>query len=380
MLSLSLVRRLQRMVIQAMAKKYDVVIIGSGVIGSSIAYHLSESKEKEILVIDKDFPLSGTSGSTQAWVWVHNKTPAWYGELSMYSAELYPFLEKKIGDVEYKRTGGIAPFFDEADREKALRLAEKQAEVGIEIDVLNREQVLEKEPALSPNIAGATYSKIDGNVNPFRLVELYIKASKKNQVQFSFYNPVIDIEKENGIYKIITKSETYFAKQLILAGGPWTKEIGNMLGVDIPVKQVRGQIIVTEPLAPILKHTIGGMRQADNGEVLIGYSKEEVGYDRRTTLDVIQDTAKMAMDYLPDLAKANIVRCFSGVRVMPNDGLPILGPIPTMDNAYIAVMHSGITLSPLVGTLMTELLTEGETSIDLNRLKLDRFNEFNASV
>src|SRR5699024_6803789 len=234
--------------------------------------------------------------------------------------------------------------------------------------------------ALSPNIAGATYSKIDGNVNPFRLVELYIKASKKNQVQFSFYNPVIDIEKENGIYKIITKSETYFAKQLILAGGPWTKEIGNMLGVDIPVKQVRGQIIVTEPLAPILKHTIGGMRQADNGEVLIGYSKEEVGYDRRTTLDVIQDTAKMAMDYLPDLAKANIVRCFSGVRVMPNDGLPILGPIPTMDNAYIAVMHSGITLSPLVGTLMTELLTEGETSIDLNRLKLDRFNEFNASV
>src|SRR5699024_7785985 len=124
----------------------------------------------------------------------------------------------------------------------------------------------------------------------------------------------------------------------------------------------------------------GGMRQAVKGEVLIGYSKEEVGYDRRTTLDVNQDTAKMAMDYLPDLAMENIVRCFSGDRVMPNDCIPILGRKPTMDNAYIAVMNSGITLSTLVGTLMTELLTEGETYIDLKRLKLDRFNEFNASV
>lgn len=363
-----------------MTNKYDVVVIGSGVVGSSIAYHLSEKKDKEILVLDQSYPLSGTSGSTQAWVWVHNKTPAWYGELSMLSAELYPFLERKIGDVEYKRTGGIAPFFNEADRESAQRLAEKQAEVGIDIDVLTREQVLEKEPALSANIAGATFSKIDGNVNPFRLVELYIKAAKKNHVQFSFYNPVMDIKRNNGMFEITTEKDVFIAKQIVLATGPWTREVGKLLGVDIPVKQVRGQILVTEPLAPLIKYTIAGMRQADNGEILIGYSKEEVGYDRRTTLDVIQDTAKMAVDYIPALAKANIVRCFAGVRVIPNDGYPIVGPIPTIDNAYIAVMHSGITLSPLVGTLMTELLTDGETSIDLKNLQLDRFNEFKSFV
>src|SRR5690625_3877675 len=91
----------------------DVIVVGSGVVGSSIAYHLSESKKHEIYLIDKGFPLSGTSGSTQAWVWVHSKIPSWYGEMSMYSAELYPFLEKKIGDVEYKRTGGLTPFFRE---------------------------------------------------------------------------------------------------------------------------------------------------------------------------------------------------------------------------------------------------------------------------
>ncbi|UJL45742.1 FAD-binding oxidoreductase [Virgibacillus sp. NKC19-16] len=354
---------------------FDVIVVGSGVVGSSIAYHLSESKKHEILLIDKGFPLSGTSGSTQAWVWVHSKVPSWYGELSMYSAELYPFLEKKIGDVEYKRTGGIAPFFNEAERESALRLAEQQAEVGIEIDVLSRDDVLEKEPNLSPNVAGATFSKIDGNVNPFRLVELYVKAARKNGVQCSFYNQVNDIEKYGDIFHLKTSKGSFRAKKVVLAGGAWSKELGKMFGVDIPVRQVRGQILVTEPLQPFLQYTIGGVRQADNGEVLIGYSKEEVGYDRRSTLDVIQQTARMAIDFVPALSKANVVRCFSGIRVMPEDGLPIIGEIPKMEGAYVTAMHSGITLSPLVGTLMTELLTEGETSIDLSRYSLERFEE-----
>ncbi|MFD1929228.1 NAD(P)/FAD-dependent oxidoreductase [Sporosarcina siberiensis] len=358
-----------------MKNSFDIVIIGSGVVGSSIAYHLSESQTKNVLVIDKGFPLSGTSGSTQAWVWVHNKRPSSYAELSMFSAELYPFLERKIGDFEYKRTGGIAPFFSETDRSRALKLAEEQAKVGIDIEVLNRDELLAKEPALSPKIIGATYSKIDGNVNPFRLVELYIKAARKNNVQFTFYNPVLDIKKRNGMFEIITKKETYKAEKIVLAAGPWTKELGKLLNVDIPVDQVRGQIIVTEPLAPLLSNTIGGMRQADNGEVLIGYSKEEVGYDRRTTLDVIQETARMAIDYVPALAKANVVRCFSGIRVIPKDGLPILGELPSLKNAYLAVMHSGVTLSPLVGTVMSELLLDAEPSIDLHRYSLERFNK-----
>ncbi|GFZ87468.1 FAD-dependent oxidoreductase [Compostibacillus humi] len=354
-------------------KKFDVIIIGSGVVGSSIAYHLSEYKEHEILLIDKDFPLSGTSGSTQAWVWVHTKVPSWYGELSLYSAELYPILEKKIGDVEYNRTGGIAPFFNEAEREKAYRLAEKQAEVGIDIKVLTKDEVLEMEPYLSSKIAGATFSKLDGTVNPFRLVELYVKAARKNGVKTSYYNRVLDIVKSGNGYQVKTERGTFLTTKLILAGGPWSKDLGELLGVHIPIKQVRGQIIITEPLQPFLKYTIGGIRQTVNGEVLIGYSKEEVGYDRRTTLDVIQQTAKMAIDFIPALAEANIVRTFAGIRVMPLDELPILGQIPGLPGAFIAAMHSGITLSPIVGTLMAELLTEGETSLDITRYSLSRF-------
>jgi sarcosine oxidase subunit beta len=363
-----------------MTKTHDIIIIGCGAVGSSIAYHLSENKQKEILVIDKDFPLSGTSGATSALVWVHTKTPYWYGELNMYSAELYASLKRKIGDIEYRRTGGITPFFEEEGFKKAYELAESQAKGGIEIDVLNREQVLEKEPHVSSKVAGATYSPMDGIVNPFRLVELYIKAARKNGVQFSFYNPVIGVKKENKKYKVTTKEGTYFSKQIVIAAGPWSKEVGERLGVTIPVKQVRGQKMVTEPMKPLFKHVVRGIRHTDNGEILLGTNSEEVGYDRSNTLDMIQDEARTAIKVFPDLAKANIVRCFSGVRVMPYDGKPILGEIPTIDNAFIAVMHSGITLSPIVGTLMTELLLEGSVSLDISNYQIDRFKEFSTVV
>ncbi|WP_257347479.1 NAD(P)/FAD-dependent oxidoreductase [Pseudalkalibacillus decolorationis] len=358
-----------------MNTSYETIIVGGGVIGNSIAFHLSERDQEGILVIDKNFPLSGTSGSTQAWVWVHNKTPASYAEFSMYSAELYPYLSRKIGDVEYKRTGGLSPFFTEKDLEKAHKLAQKYSELGIKIKVLNKEEVLAKEPSLSPDVVGATFSKVDGNINPFRLVDLLIRASKKQGVAYSYYNRVLDIERTENAFIVHTQKETYLCKKLILAGGAWSKELGSYLGIHVPVKQVRGQIMVTEPLAPLLNYTISGMRQAINGEVLIGYSMEEVGFDRRGTLDVIQETANMAIRYVPSLANANVVRCFSGIRAMPKDGYPIIGHVPGVQNLYVAAMHSGITLAPLIGTLMTELILDGETSIPIDDYSITRFQE-----
>lgn len=356
-----------------METRFETVVIGGGVVGSGIAYHLSERYKGGVLVLDKKYPMTGTSGSTQAWVWVHNKTPSWYAEFNMYSAELYPYLSKKIGDVEYKRTGGLSPFFTEEDREKALKLAESYKEIGIKIKVLSREEVLKKEPSMNPEVVGATYSSIDGNVNPFRLIDMYMRAAKKNGVNYSTYNKVTEIEKQDGKFTVVSDKETYVCKNLILAGGTWSRELGEMLGINIPVNQLRGQILVSEPLKPFLKHTISGLRQANNGEVLMGYSMEEKGFDRSTTLDVIQETANMALHYVPSLKKAKIVRAFSGIRAMPEDGFPILGKVPDVENLYVAATHSGVTLSPLIGTLITELIMDGETSIPIDRYSISRF-------
>ncbi|WP_066304466.1 FAD-binding oxidoreductase [Bacillus sp. FJAT-29814] len=357
-----------------METNYETIIIGGGVLGSSIAYHLSERKKDRILVLDQKFPLAGTSGSTQAWIWVHNKTPSWYAEFNMYSAELFPYLAKKIGDVEYKQTGGLSPFFNEADREKALQLAKAYKEIGIKIKVLSREEALEKEPSLNPNVAGATYSSIDGNVNPFRLVDRYMRAAKKNGVQYSTFNKVTEIQKLPDKFIVVSEKGTFVCKNLILAGGTWSRELGKLVDINIPVNQVRGQILVTEPLKPFLNYTISGVRQTFNGEVLIGYSMEKEGFNRATTLDLIQETANMAVHYIPGLRKAKVVRAFSGIRAMPEDGLPILGSIPGIDRLYVAATHSGMTLSPLIGTLMSELILDGETSVPIDRYSISRFD------
>nr|WP_074956541.1 FAD-binding oxidoreductase [Alicyclobacillus macrosporangiidus] len=350
----------------------DTVIIGAGVVGNTIAFHLAE-RGHDVMVIDKNYPLSGTSGSTQAWVWVHTKTPASYAEFSMLSAELYPHLKRRIGDVEYQRTGGISPIFNAADMERAKRLIETHTARGIRIQLLSRDEVLDKEPNLSPHIIGATYSPIDGNVNPLRLVDSYRRAALKHGARYSFYNPVLAIEEGQGGFRISTERGVISCKRLVLAAGPWSEQIGRMVGIHIPVRPVRGQILVTEPLQPLLRYTMSGLRQTQNGEMLIGYSKEEVGFDRRTTLHVIRQTASMAVRYVPALENVQLVRAFSGLRAMPKDELPILGSIPGHPGLYVAAMHSGYTLSPLVGTLMAELILDGETSISIHEYSITRF-------
>lgn len=356
-----------------MRTEYETIIIGGGVIGSSVAYHLSQSQAGGIAVIEDGFPMCGTSGATQAWVWVHTKTPAWYCELSFYSAQLYRDLHHKIGNIEYRRTGGLAPFYTEKERDAAKALVKSQAEAGIDIAVLDREEVLRREPALSKAILGATYSSVDGNVNPLRLVQQYMRVARNQGVTYEFYNPVTSIEREQSAFVLEARSGTFVCKNLVITAGVYASTIGKMLGINIPVRPVRGQVLITEPLAPLLQHTLVGMRQTVNGEMLVGYSQEEAGFDRRTNLDVLNQTAQLGMKLLPALARAKITRSFAGLRPMPQDGHPIVGRVPGIDNLYVAVMHSGVTLSPLIGTLMSELIQNGETSISIDKLSISRF-------
>jgi len=351
---------------------YETIIIGAGVVGSSIAYHLSE-KTSNILVIDRQFPGVGTSGATQAWVWVHTKQPNWYAELSMYSAELYPSLKKKLVDIEYVRTGGIAPIFEEEKLNKAKDLVKGQQEKGVEIHLLSKEEALAKEPYLSDRLIAATYSPLDGNVNPMRLNQAYIHAAKKKGVTFRFYCPVTGILRQNGRFVVQTDTETFTSNRLVLAAGVWTPELARHLDVHVPVRPVRGQILVTEPVPRFLRHTVTGVRQTVNGEVLIGYSKEEAGFNRDTTWDIIGETARFGIKIVPVLQRLRLVRAFSGLRAMPQDGLPILGPVENVPGLYIAVMHSGVTLSPIAGMLMSELLAGEPLSFPLEPFRLARF-------
>lgn len=355
-------------------KQYNTIIIGGGVIGNSIAYHLSEKSKERVAVIERDFPLSGTSGATQAWIWVHTKRPASYAYFNKLSSDMYPSLQKEIGDFEYRQQGGIEPFFDEEARLQAIKLAEEQKKWGIPVQVLTRKEVLAKEPEISQNVIGATYSPIDGSVHPFRLVERYMKAAKANGVDYFFYNKVIRSEQKHEGYLLETnKGERLFAHHVVIASGTWSKEAGELFDVHIPVRPVRGQVLVTEQLKPLFSHILMGMRQLKNGEVLVDFTEEEAGFNKRTTFETLEATAKRAVTILPALQDALVIRNFSGLRAIPEDGMPMIGKIPGKDNLFVACMHSGMTLSPLVGSILSDLIVHQKSEVDYSDYLLDRF-------
>lgn len=355
-------------------KTYNTVIIGGGVIGNSIAYHLSKKGEKEIAVMEKDFPLSGTSGATQAWIWVHSKKPASYALFNKQSSDLYPNLQKEIGDFEYMQQGGIVPIFEKDALADAICLAEEQQQAGIPVQVLTREEVLEIEPEISSEVVGATYSPIDGSVHPFRLVERYMNAAQENGVHYYFYNKVIKVKRQKDGYILTTnQGEKLFAKHVVIASGTWSKEVGELFDVHIPVKPVRGQILVTEQMQPLFKHVIMGMRQLKNGEVLSDFTEQEAGFDKRSTFDKVEETAKRAVKIIPALKDAMVIRSFSGLRAIPEDGFPILGEVDGKANLYVACMHSGMTLSPLIGNIISDLILYKKTSIDYSKYHVNRF-------
>ncbi|HVA06945.1 MAG TPA: FAD-dependent oxidoreductase, partial [Acidimicrobiales bacterium] len=221
----------------------DTLIIGAGVIGTSIAFHLAERGE-DVLIVDQGYPMSGTSGSTQAWVWIHTKTPLSYALFSQLSAQLYPDLVRRIGDVEYDRTGGISPILSEADLERAEKLVGAYSSAGLDVKLLTGNEARSLEPQLSSRVLGATFSPIDGNVNPLRLVAAYYRAAQRLGARFKLYTKVDAIETGKDRYRLRTDGPTLEAKNLVLAGGPWSEELGRMVGITIPVRPVRGQILV----------------------------------------------------------------------------------------------------------------------------------------
>lgn len=356
-----------------MMAEYEVVVIGGGIVGAAIAFHLNE-KGRQVLVVDRAFPASGTSGATQSWVWVHTKSPAWYGEFSHLSAELYPDFKKRLGvDIEYQRTGGISLLFTPAEVERAKALVADQRSVGIEVHLLTRAETLAMEPNVSPEVLGATYSPVDGNVNSLRLVFSLTRVNQSRGVEYWTYTSVNALELVDGGAVVHTDRGPVRAKQVVICGGPWARAIGDMIDIHIPVRPVRGQVLVTEPLAPLIKRTMVGMRQAINGEMLIGFSQEEVGFNKGNSLDPILDGARLAQRMVPALSEAQIVRCFSGLRAMPKDGLPILGAVPGRPNIFVAATHSGFTLAPLLGTLMAEVICGEEPSVPIDRYAITRF-------
>jgi glycine/D-amino acid oxidase-like deaminating enzyme len=391
-------------------KTADVVIIGGGVIGTSIAYYLSKKGIKPIL-IEKDDLASGSSGACDIDIILQSKNPGIHLQLAMESAKMYETLADELDfDIEYETCGGMVLIEDEEQLKVMKDFVKRQKAIGLQVKLLGLKEASEIQPGLSPNLVGSTYSPQDAHVNPMRLCQAFAKAAKRLGAEIYLNTGVLDIRVEKSKVKsVITNRGEIQTKVVINAAGVYAPMIGEMVGLSLPIKPRRGQIIVTEPVPKLVmadvlcakyivaKYNPKNLERSDNpetrlgvglslsqthdGQMLIGATREFVGYNKSTTHEALRAILRNATRLVPALKLIHAIRSFAGLRPYTPDGLPLLGQVEGIQGFIMAAGHEGdgIALSPVTGKIISELIVDGKTFMDVTCLSPARFGSLTHS-
>jgi hydrogen cyanide synthase HcnC len=250
---------------------------------------------------------------------------------------------------------------------------------GDAIERLSPEEVVRLAPAISRDILGALRLRGDDQVNPYRLEQAFESAARARGARF-LANDVTGVHVEDHRVRAVgTDAGEIPCDVLVNAAGSWATEVGRMVGLEVPVRPVRGQIVCTETLPPLLPACLSTadcyLLQKRHGEVLVGSTTEEVGYDPGVTPRAMRALAAGAVRAVPALARTRVKRVWSGFRPGTPDELPILGPVEGLDGYVNACGHfrTGIVTSPLTGLLVAELAAGAPPSGSIEPFLLARF-------
>lgn len=393
-----------------MNRTSDVVVVGGGIIGCSVAYYLAK-KGVKVIVIEKKKGLSfGASGANQGGCALQLFHPPVL-ELARPSLEIYRNLSQEIGyDVDYENTGSLVCSVDEEQYPDMQKHVEKKRRQGINVQLIEGDRLRELEPTLGGDVVAGVEEREGGIMNPFKVNYGFAYAARKLGTEFFLSREVKKIERDkNRITSVVTDREKIGTNFVVNAAGAWASQIGKMVGISIPVRPRRGQIIVTERL-PLNKRwryildadylttafdlaaveksedprirlgVAGSYVQENTGNWTIGSSRDFADYTTRVTMQTIRYLAKRAARFMPKLKSVNSIRLFAGLRPFCYvDGLPILSRLNSPRNFVIATGHAGegVTLAPITGKLISELITEKTTSISIDAFAFSRFKGLN---
>jgi glycine/D-amino acid oxidase-like deaminating enzyme len=349
--------------------EYEVGILGAGAVGCAIAYHLARRKITPI-VLDQEGP--GGSAATSGRIWVQADTPESYTRLCLRSIERYPVLEEEIGPVEYVRSGGLAPAFTDAGARAGMDLAQRRAAAGVDVRWLPREEVLHLEPSLSPEILGATFSPYDGSVNPSLLTRRLMRATRQIGGTFLLHCGHLMVRSRPGGFLIRSGRGEIQTGRVVLTTGLDDPDLRRQAEIALPTHRAHEVMLITEALPPLLRHVLTSARQKVSGEMVLESSAQDAdGLPGEVMRAAIQRVARDAARLLPSLVTARVIRACAGLRTIPSDGGLILGPAG--DNIYVAVASQEITLCPLIGEAIAEVITRRRLPQDLEACGLERF-------
>lgn len=366
-----------------MAQTCDVIVVGGGIVGSAVAYGLARCG-LDVVVLDEGDVAFRTSRGSFGLVWVQSKgagVPE-YHRWSRQSADDWLEFAREMKDVSgidtgHRRPGGVSIALDEkewlARRAQCERIRAEAGDLGFDYEMLDRAGMAELVHGLGPTVAGGCYTRYDGDANPLSLLRALHGAMRAAGVRYVPGAAATFTHVAPHAFTIAAGQATFSAPKVVLAAGVANKALGARVGMNVEVRPQRGQIVVTERVRPLWTMPTWLIRQTPEGGVIIGDSREEVGFDEGTTAGVMQAIVRRALLSFPFLGQLRIVRAWGALRVMSPDGLPIYDQSREYPGAFAVTCHSGVTLAAVHARRLAPQIAQGTLS-GLQRFATDRFH------
>jgi len=364
---------------------HDILVIGGGVIGLSLAWELAKHGKK-VQVIDQ-----GQPGREASWAGAGILPPATLrpgdhplDQLRGLACELHPQcaaeLKQLTGiDTGYRRCGGLYLARTPGEAAALAAWAATLVEEGIEVERLSAADLGELEPSLKSTVSIQYLLPGEGQLRNPRHLKALLAACQQAGVTITPNAPAADFTLRRGeVVELNTAAGPLRARQFCFTAGSWTGQLLQRLGIAAGILPIRGQMVLFHCQRPPITRIVNlGSRYIvprDDGYVLAGSTEEEVGFDKRTTEEAIAELTAFAREFVPALQDAPIERTWAGLRPGSFDGLPYLGQLPGIKNAFVAAGHfrTGLYLSPATAVVMSQLIRGEEPQIDLSPFRVGR--------
>jgi len=379
-----------------------VVVIGGGVVGCSILFHLAKHGWKDVVLLERSQLTSGSSWHAAGLIHTLSSDPN-ISRLQGYTIRLYQELEELTGQSTGLHSTGGVYLASTPERLDYLKQERSKARyMGLDQEFVSLDELKDLNPLINPaHYLGALYDPLDGYVDPSGVTMAYARAARHYGARYYLNTPVIEtLQQSDGSWKVVTRGGTIHTDMIVNAAGLWAREVGQLAGICLPVQPMEHHYLVTETIPEIVEHgreVVTGIdyeaniyyRQEHQGLVLGTYEPVATPWKVEGTpldfghellpddLDRVADRLALAFERMPALKKAGIKSVINGPFTFGPDGNPMIGPVPGLKNYWAAVgVMAGFCQAGGVGLCLAEWMIEGEPSIDVWAMDIARFGEF----